>query len=236
MNENRPMPSFRRMMIFADGENIVFRYQSMIKKGWQIREGMVHVPDVFVWSNWCSGLVGLHNVLRATFYTYAVGDDDYIMKICDTIKKTKFATHRDSALPNWLTPKVFKKQKKSASAKGVDIQICVDILSQVHSNNLDAILLISGDGDYIPLMKKLFEVGNKFIWQLFQMALIRNSLTLQTHFIVWTITFFHMVHPNKQKHPTWRFTGLQGTWSSLKGFRETTNNSTNKFSGNPCNQ
>jgi uncharacterized LabA/DUF88 family protein len=98
------MPPFRRMMIFVDGENLVCRYQAMV---------------------------------RATYYTYAVGDDERIEGIKKMIKDLTFAVHRNSVLPNNLTPKVFKKSNRSAKAKGVDIEMTVDILSNVYRDNLD---------------------------------------------------------------------------------------------------
>jgi uncharacterized protein (TIGR00288 family) len=56
-------------------------------------------------------------------------------------------------------PKVFKKANRAAKRKGVDIEMSVDILSHVHSNNVDTILLLAGDGDYIPLIREVQRCG-----------------------------------------------------------------------------
>ena len=41
---------------------------------------------------------------------------------------------------------LFKKESRSRSGKGVDIQLSVDMLSHVFRGNVDSVLLMSGDG------------------------------------------------------------------------------------------
>jgi uncharacterized LabA/DUF88 family protein len=181
-SDTRPMPNFRRMMIFADGENLSLRYKSMLKKGYEPHENMVHIPDVLVWSSWCSGLIGLHEVIRANYYTSAVGDENFIDSIKERIKKTKYEKHRDSPLPNWLTPIVFKKSKKSVSCKGVDIQICVDVLTHVYRDNVDSVLILSGDGDYVPLIKAVLQAGKQVYLAAFSDGLNKNLTYIADEF------------------------------------------------------
>lgn len=148
------------MMVFIDGENLVFGYQSMLDRGWVPRkDDVVHVSDVLVWHPSFTHLVRLHEVLRATYYTYAVGSDPQIDAIRGQIKSLRFNKHRDSEFPNWLTPQVFKKDKKTAKAKGVDIQLTVDVLTQVHHDNVDTVYLMSGDGGYRPLIEEVIRSG-----------------------------------------------------------------------------
>ena len=59
-----------------------------------------------------------------------------------------------------LYPKVFRKQK-NRSGKGVDIQMSVDILSNTYQNNLDTVYLMSGDGDYEPLIRECQRMGKQ---------------------------------------------------------------------------
>ena len=148
-----------RMMVFVDGENLIFRFQSMLEKGWVARDDIAHIQDVLVWSNWCGGVTNFFRVLKATYYTYAVGDEKTIDSIRGEIRKLEFPASGFPRLPNNLTPCVFKKPKRQASAKGVDIQLTVDVLSHVHSNNVDAILLLAGDGDYEPLVREVTRSG-----------------------------------------------------------------------------
>jgi uncharacterized LabA/DUF88 family protein len=160
----------RRMMIFVDGENLVFRYQAMLAKGMKPRSEVVHVPDVLVWHPrmvFQAGIYGLCWVLRANYYTYSVGDDAHVMSVRDQIKALSYDArpfHNDlysGSLPNHLSPVVFRKLKRSAKAKGVDIQMTVDILTHCHNDSIDAVYLLSGDGDYIPVLQEVLRTGKQ---------------------------------------------------------------------------
>jgi uncharacterized LabA/DUF88 family protein len=156
------VPPFRRMMIFIDGENLVFRYQAMLAKGWVPRQDEVtHIEDVVIWCPRFAHGIGLDEVLCATYYTYAIGDELKLKQIRETIKELTFYPHNNSRLPNNLTPQVFKKESKTAKAKGVDIQLTVDILNHVHRNNVDTVMLLSGHGDYIPVVEEVLRCGKQ---------------------------------------------------------------------------
>lgn len=154
-------PSFRRLMVFVDGENLVCRYQAMISKGWSPRtaDEVCHIKDVLIWHPRLSQLVYTDAVIRATYYTYVVGDEKRVKDVRETIRSLEFSGNRDSTLPKTLTPRVFKKSRRSAKAKGVDIQITVDILTNTYRNNIDTVLLLSGDGDYIPVITEVQRCG-----------------------------------------------------------------------------
>ncbi len=149
----------RRMMIFADGENLVFRYQEMIKKGFVPRDDIQHEPDVYVWINGFAQLGGRHEILRATYYTYVTGDDMRVAAVRTKLQQLRFAKHMASLLPETLSPCVFKKDNRSRSGKGVDIQLTVDMLGHVFRGNVDSVLLLSGDGDYAPLIDEVRRAG-----------------------------------------------------------------------------
>lgn len=156
------VPPFKRLMIFADGENLVFRYQQMLVQGWVPRsDGVTHIRDVLIWHQTFSQGIFLDEVLRATYYTYVVGDELKVKQVQETIKSLSFLGNRNSTLPMNLTPRVFKKPKASAKTKEVDIQLTVDVLNQIHSNNIDTVLLLSGDGDYIPLIEEIQRCGKQ---------------------------------------------------------------------------
>ena len=149
-------------MIFADGENLVWRYQAMLEAGWQPRDDVdCHIQDVVVWHKRFSHSVRMEEVLRATYYTYVVGDEPRVRQIQDTIRGLSFKAHRNTTLPTTLTPRVFKKHKKHAKGKGVDIAMVVDVLTHVHHDNVDSVLLLTGDGDYIPLIQEVQRSGKQ---------------------------------------------------------------------------
>jgi len=149
----------RRMMIFADGENLVFRFQEMIKQGFVQHDGVLHRQDSYVWTSGFSHLALQHEILRATYYTYAIGDAAKMSQVKAELQQLTFLKHMASRLPNNLTPHVFKKENRSRSGKGVDIQLCVDVLTHVYRKNVDSVLLLSGDGDYVPLLQEVRRAG-----------------------------------------------------------------------------
>lgn len=146
-------------MVFIDGENLVFRYQEMLKLGYVPRDDLVHERDVFVWHDSFTWLAQYHEIIRATYYTNAVGDEPYVASLRARLKVQTYTKHMASLLPNSLAPCIFKKDSRTRSAKGVDVKLTVDALSHVHRRNTDAILLMSGDGDYVPLVDEVQRSG-----------------------------------------------------------------------------
>jgi len=167
----RPMSLFRRMMVFIDGENLVFNYQKLLDEGYTQTDSVKHVKDVYVWEENSILNHGLHNIIRANYYTYATGSEERINDIKNEIKSLLYVKHRDSPLPNNLHPIVFKKVKKEAQTKGVDIQMTVDILSQVYYDNVDTVYLIAGDGDYLPIISEIIRMGKQIYLSAFSHGL-----------------------------------------------------------------
>jgi len=49
--------------------------------------------------------------------------------------------------------------------KKIDIKIAIDIISLAYENAYDTAVLVSGDGDFIPVVKKVKELGRDFeLW------------------------------------------------------------------------
>jgi len=156
-----PMLPSLNMMVFVDGENLVYRYQDMVG-GKTPQSNIIHKEDMFVWAPNAVD-PGPHpiNIIRATYYTCVVGDDERVSEIASEIRGLKFNRHYESKLPEFLSPIIFKKSNKSAKAKGVDIQLTVDILTHTYQNNLDVVYLISGDGDYLPVISEVMRNGKQ---------------------------------------------------------------------------
>jgi len=71
----------RRLMVFADGENMVFNYQSTLKNNARKPSlGVVHVDDTYVWHPHSFDFSG-YEVIRFIYYTFSVGNDDKIEEI-----------------------------------------------------------------------------------------------------------------------------------------------------------
>lgn len=152
-------------MVFIDGENLVARFQSMLKEGRKAEKGVEHEADIYVWI-WHAVFPDLHVVQRATYYTYCTGSTDNIAHVAAKIKSMQFRNYEPTPFPHLLDlnvnlyPKVFHK-KKHRSGKGVDIQMSVDILCNTYQNNLDTVYLVSGDGDYQPLIAECQRMGKQ---------------------------------------------------------------------------
>ncbi|MBC8725818.1 NYN domain-containing protein [Paraburkholderia sp. 31.1] len=50
-------------------------------------------------------------------------------------------------------PRVFKKPSKEQRSKGVDITLCTDMLLHASRKHYDIAVLVSGDGDFVPLIE-----------------------------------------------------------------------------------
>lgn len=151
-----------RTMIFIDGENLVCRYQAMIAKGFVPRSKVHHLADCYVWheKNW---IPHIPFVARAYFYTSFVGTDDRLSEISAELKKLQYMTRDCMAhgSADTLYPVIFKKSRKDQKSKGIDIQMSVDILSHVYQDNVDAIALFTGDGDYLPIISEAVRRGKR---------------------------------------------------------------------------
>ena len=162
-----------RMMVFIDGENIVARFQTMRDEGWIPKDepGQVQSQeDVYVWHPYTFDS-GTHSVIRATYYTYIVGSDERVTEAERLLKRLGFQSSLATQRPTTLYPRVFKKPKRAARAKGVDIQMTVDILTHTYQNNLDVVCLVSGDGDYVPLIDEVMRNGKQVYLSAFSSGL-----------------------------------------------------------------
>lgn len=163
-----PIPALGRMMVFIDGENLFSRYQAMVDIGRTPLQDVQHRKDTYVWS-FHTIFPGLNVVHRATYYTYAVGSLELVDKVAAELQALRFRQYSNigngsvtSQLIQTLYPRVFSKQK-NRSGKGVDIQMTVDVLTNVYQNNLDTVYLVAGDGDYAPLIHEAQRMGKHVV-------------------------------------------------------------------------
>lgn len=176
-----PTPPYRRMMAFIDGENLVFNYQASVKHPEvKPKSSVSFLENVFVW-NPATINSSQHEIIRATYYTFAVGDDKKILEISSQIKLLTFDKDSRSRLPNNLHPRVFKKDKQGRRTKGVDIQMTVDILTHVFNDNVDTVFLVTGDGDFLPIINEIVRHGKQVVLAAFKNGLnpiLLNSVDL----------------------------------------------------------
>ena len=85
------------------------------------------------------------------------------MKSDQLIQSTNLGSAQNRSLPQvaadggTLNPHVFKKKRQGT--KSVDINICVDATRHVSQSGLVTVVLVTGDGDYLPLIQELMRRG-----------------------------------------------------------------------------
>lgn len=148
-----------RVLLLIDGENIVARYEEMLKAGSVAQPGVVHEPGTFLWHP--SLLVTEGWVpLRVSYYTTVVGDDQEVERVKKMIQDTRYS-YRAYDRGGWgnLVPCVFKKPKRQEKTSVVDINITVDAMRHTYNDSIDGLVLVSGDGDYVPLVQEVMRQG-----------------------------------------------------------------------------
>lgn len=156
-----------RTIGFVDGENLVMRYQAMIEAGAVPKKDVSYERDCFVWHDVITRW-SMFDFIRINYYTSTTGDSVRVEKVKDVISDVEYSycyTH-DTEAPDGtanLVPQVFHKPRKNIKARNVDLQISIDVLRAAHLPTVDVILLLSGDGDYIPLIQEAARWG-KEIW------------------------------------------------------------------------
>ena len=148
-------PHLRRWMMFVDGENFTMRGQEIAQiNGLTLTAGTFYQRDVFLWlpqyphaCQFRAGDTYQHRGIRAYYYTSLVGGDDRIGSVKTALWELGFE------------PKVFKRPRGQERSKAVDISLTVDLLGHAYRNGFDAALLLTGDGDYVPLVEDVKRLG-----------------------------------------------------------------------------
>jgi uncharacterized LabA/DUF88 family protein len=161
----RTGPSMNKYIILADGENLVIRFQEMAMVAGQDRSKtqapqLCHIQDVLAWHPLLTSVHGW-SAMRVNYYTSIVGDEQKVSAIEAQIAAIPLL--RDYEVYGQLCPRVFKKVAKGRKTKIVDISICIDALRHSFQRDVGAIFLLSGDGDYLPLIKEVMRNGTQ-VW------------------------------------------------------------------------
>jgi uncharacterized LabA/DUF88 family protein len=119
-----------------------------------------YLEDVFVWHP-DTITVKAYEILRASYYTSAIGDDNKISEITSTIRNLRFRQPPSSELSSTISPWVVKRERGRRDSKGVDIKLAVDVLTHCHAGNIDAVYLVTGDEDFLPIVKEVIRSGKQ---------------------------------------------------------------------------
>ncbi|MDQ3442532.1 MAG: NYN domain-containing protein [Chloroflexota bacterium] len=179
-------PHLRRWMLFVDGENVTLRGQALAEsRGIVLEPGPRFKRDVFLWlehpwparaalSHELRGIGVRGTAERAFYYTSMSGDDDAITDV------------RESLWALGFTGEVFKKQRKDIKAKGVDIALTKDLLSNAFLDNFDVAVVMTGDADYRPVIAELKRLGKMVCLMTFTEggAKVNRELKLSADFFI----------------------------------------------------
>ena len=166
------MANTARTVILADGENLFCRYQEMAEEGRIKKDKVIYHKDGLVWHPDITQVCSL-DLLRASYYTTLVGSEDKLDEFRKQLAREIYAFKYSGGAwgSGTLCPRVFKKEKKKSKTKSVDINITIDALRHTYNNSVDIIFLLTGDGDYIPLIKEIMRQGKLVILGAFSSGL-----------------------------------------------------------------
>lgn len=179
-------------MVFIDGENLVIRFQETGKEtGRQPQKRDVfHEPDSIAWSKAALGGV-IADVVRATYYTSAVGSDERIDSLERKILELEYScTYQGHSAYGHLVPKVFKKLKNSTKSRQVDINITIDAFHHAASDHYEVCVLMTGDGDFVPLVQTIQRCGKRVVVAAFTSGLATNLQKAADDFYLLDDLFF----------------------------------------------
>ena len=146
-----------KTLVLVDGENIRIGFDQMRA------ERAVH-PEVIeegelVWNPTVTKAQVLMSVFRVSYFTTVTGDEPKVAALKKTISETHFRGSGSSNVDGYLVPRVYKKPKKTMQSKSVDQNIAIEALRHAYSRSIDRLFLMSGDGDYEPLIKEVMGQG-----------------------------------------------------------------------------
>jgi uncharacterized LabA/DUF88 family protein len=171
-----------KTILFVDGENLTLRYQAMLAEGYKPHDHIVHIPDVFVWSNNIATALTPEidtDVFRINYYTSVVGTYERIEEIRANIARCKYEQAGNYYGESQITPHVFKKPVQRAKSRKVDINIAVDVMRHAYTDDADVIYVFSGDGDFLDLFRDVMRRGKRLCVGAFSSGLhpeIRHSV------------------------------------------------------------
>ena len=153
--------SAKKTMIFVDGENLLVRFQKMENAGRIRRDEVRHERDRFVWQDQVASSLAA-DLARILYYTATPGDAKMIEELAQSIAGLQYVSRNfyGSRLFQ-VVPRVFHKEKGEDKSRHVDLNIIEDVLRFAHSDAIEHVFLVSGDGDYLPLIKEVMNLGKR---------------------------------------------------------------------------
>ena len=150
----------RRAIVLIDGENLLHRFEEQQAGSANTDPNVEHADGEYVWT----ARIASHrawDLLRVNYYTTCVGDDQALANLRGKLSSLTFKFLRPSKFRDHgsVVPHVFKKPKKEQKTASVDINITIDMLRHTYSGAVDEFFLLTGDGDFLPLIEEVMRQG-----------------------------------------------------------------------------
>mgnify|MGYP002624008056 CR=1 FL=1 len=158
-----------RVMVFYDGNyfkqgQIFFRYSQ--KRGWFSLPELHALLEKYVASK-TKASSDVTKVVAAHYYdgrlTTNVAQADQLEKERDFEMALIAAGIITHYLPVSETPKAGSSPDEityKIAQKGVDVELAIDVLDAAHENRYDVAVLVTGDGDFVPLVRRSTSLNN----------------------------------------------------------------------------
>jgi len=157
---------YKRTMVFVDGSNFLIEFAKELKVDFRADNPPPAAIAAVSWliSSFSTNKILDMDVIRSYWFSsYQENENDG-----DII--------REILRQNYLEPVIFKKKK--GREKCVDIALTIEMLVNAFNKNFDVCLLISGDEDYIPLVKEVKRYGPRVWVSFFSSHGLSNSLRI----------------------------------------------------------
>ena len=153
----RVVPPARRAAVFVDGENTAVRFKHIktVAEPWCVpRRDAVTISrkrkngseDVAFWSPKVLEHYLLERlnveVLRTSYYTSSAGAEETLCKYREKLQEAGIGT-------SW----VIHKKNNESRPKGVDVRLATDVTVAAVSHQVDDIVLVSNDRDFLPIVE-----------------------------------------------------------------------------------
>lgn len=150
-----------KSILLVDGENLVFRYQEMLKDtSLTPKAEILFEKDIFVWNKYIENIFQV-DIFRVNYFSSVVGDESKIKRVKDTLSNVSFNPTGNYYNGCQLHPCIYKKEKQSNKSRLVDINITVEAMRIAYSDSIDVICIISGDGDFLELYQDIMKRGKQ---------------------------------------------------------------------------
>lgn len=168
-----------RIMIFYDGNyfkqgQIYFRYKE--KRGWFSLPELHHLIEKYVASK-AKASSDVTKVVAAHYYdgrltTNVASNEqlererDFEMALISAGVVPHFLPVSETAVPGGAADQI----KYKLAQKGVDVELAIDVLDAAHENRYDVAVLLTGDADFVPLVRRITSLNKHALIAHFEIA------------------------------------------------------------------